>query len=307
MKFLVRTLPFFLFFCSIVSCNKQSKSTDTLRLNVMSFNIWVGGGKSVGATAEVFVNSCADIIGVQEATRDGKNTAAHIADSLGWYSYQYGASPTIVSKYPIVDTTAHKHGVKIKIDDTHYVWMFNIHLVHCPYEPYQLNNIEYCGAPFLTTAEEAVQSATASRNAEVMSNIADLLEAQKEGYPVFLTGDFNEPSYLDWTEKAVEAGLCKIAVEWPSTKSFAEKAGMKDSYRSIYPDEVANPGRTWTPLPEQVKYTEVPDRIDFVLYWGNTIELNDSRIVGEESDLSDIKFGNYPSDHRAVLSSFTFR
>ncbi|MBK5721126.1 endonuclease/exonuclease/phosphatase family protein [Dysgonomonas sp. Marseille-P4677] len=289
-----------------VSCSKKENPV-SVSLNVMSFNIWVGGGKSIGATAEVFVNSGADIIGVQEASRDDRNIAEYIADSLGWHSYVYDRSPTIISKYPIIDTSANKHGVKIKIDESHYVWMFNVHLIHCPYEPYQLNGIEYCGAPSLSTENEAIESARQSREKDVKSNISDILSVQKEGYPVFLTGDFNEPSCLDWTSEAVEAKLCKIAVKWPSTKAFIDSAGMKDSYRILYPDEVKNPGYTWTPLPETTAYTEVLDRIDFVFFWGNNIELKNSQVLGEESPESDIKFNNYPSDHRAVLSSFIIK
>jgi len=293
----------FILLVTTASCrNKQS--SEPVSLNVMSFNIWMGGGKSIEATADVLVNSGADIVGIQEATRKDQNTAKQIADSLNWHSYVYGRSTAIISKYPIVDTSENKQGVKIKIDDSHFVWMFNVHLIYCPYEPYQLNGIEYCGAPFLSTEAEAIESAKKSREKEVKSNISDILTVQKEGYPVFLTGDFNEPSCLDWTDKAVEAKLCKIAVAWPSTKAFID-AGLKDSYREKYPDEVKDPGHTWTTLPETKAYTEVLDRIDFVFFSGDNIKLENSQIVGEESPLSNIKFNKYPSDHRAVLSTFT--
>lgn len=291
----------------LVCACKNNQSTAPVELKVMSFNIWVGGGKSIDATGKVFSESKADIIGVQESTRNDKNIAAQLADSLGWHSYVYGQSTAIISKYPIVDTSANKHGVKIKIDETHFVWMFNIHLMYCPYEPYQLNGIEYCGGPILQTAEQAVASATATRSKEVESTIADILEVGKDGFPIFLTGDFNEPSCLDWTVKAVEAGLCKTAVEWPSTKAFLNKGGLKDSYRISYPDEVKNPGHTWTPLPETTAYKEVLDRIDFVLFSGEKIELKNSVILGEESPKSDVGFNDYPSDHRAVMSIFMLK
>lgn len=283
----------------------QKKNTEPLSLDVMSFNIWVGGGKSITSTARVINESGADIIGIQEATNNGRNVAVAIADSLGWNSYTYSHTAVILSKYPIIDTSANKCGVKIEIDENHFVWMFNVHLIHCPYEPYQLNNIEYCGAPFLTTETEAIASATASRGEEVDKVISDIIEVQKQGYPVFLTGDFNEPSALDWTARAVEADLCKIPVAWPSTTSFMEKCGLRDSYRTIYPDEVGKPGHTWTTLPETQAYEEVLDRIDFVLFSGNNnIKATDSRLVGEAGPHSDIHFDDYPSDHRAVLSSF---
>lgn len=295
-------------FSLILLCISACKQEEPTPLKVMSFNIWMGGGKSVDATAEVLVNSGADIIGIQEAWGRDKDMAIHIADSLGWHSYNRSRSEVIISKYPIVDTSESKNGVKIKIDEQRFVWIFNHHLNHCPYGPYQLNNIEYCGAGFLETSEEAVASADASRSEAVKASVKDILAAQTEGYPIFVTGDLNEPSFLDWTDKAVKAGLHKIPVLWPSTKRFHDEAGLKDSYRTKFPDEVEYPGYTWTPLPETTAYQEVLDRIDFVLFWGkNNIELIDSQIVGEDSPNSDIKFNNYPSDHRAVLSTFRLK
>ncbi|MCD8264181.1 MAG: endonuclease/exonuclease/phosphatase family protein [Tannerellaceae bacterium] len=236
----------------------------------MSFNIWVGGGYSIEATADVIVQSNADIVGIQESSRDGQNIALYIADSLGWPGYAFNEGQTVISKFPIVRTSPGGHGVKIQLDETHFVWMFNIHLAYCPYEPYQLNGIEYCGAPLLSTANEAIESAKASRGAEVAAKIADVLAVAKEGYPVFLTGDFNEPSCLDWTLRATAAGMCKLPVEWPSTKAFMEQGGLKDVYRTCYPDEVTYPGHTWTSLPPTEDFEEVHDRIDF-LFSGATL------------------------------------
>ena len=294
---------FLVFAC--LGCSKQ-KTTAPPEIRVMSFNIWVGGGKSIAATARVMQESQADIIGVQESSRDETNIAVHIADSLGWYSYATENSPSIVSKHAITDTSSLGYGVKIQIDEQHFVWMFNIHLMYCPYEPYQLNGIEYCGAPLLSTAEEAEASAWNTRGEEVLKIVRDIQEVQKEGYPIFLTGDFNEPSCLDWTEKAVAAGLCKTKVQWPTTTAFIEKAGMKDSYRILFPDEVQYPGYTWTPIPETEAYQDVLDRIDFVMFRGDAIPTR-SAIVGEEGVYSDISFDDYPSDHRAVISTFQLK
>lgn len=288
----------------IIADNKKGRE-----LKIMTFNIWLGGGKSIKETAKVFVDTDADIIGIQESYRENKNTAKYIADSLGWYSYEYNDSQTIVSKYPIIDTTANKYGVKIQLDKLHDIWMFNIHLMYCPYEPYQLNGIEYCGGPLLTSADQAEASAWKTRGKEVEDILSDLKDAQKDKLPIFLTGDFNEPSFLDWTPKAFEAGLHKYAVQWPATKALIERGSLKDSYRTVYPDEVKNQGNTWTSLPEpEIKeYNEIYDRIDFVLFYGNKVKVKSSQIVGENSPHCDIKFTDYPSDHRAVLSSFTLK
>ncbi|MDR1384926.1 MAG: endonuclease/exonuclease/phosphatase family protein, partial [Planctomycetaceae bacterium] len=278
---------------SFTSAFSQEKAGGVKELKVLSFNIWGGGGKSAEETANVIKQTGADIVGIQEPSKNGVNTAEKIAADRKWYSH----GGHIISRYPIVKAASNGRGCKIQIGDNRFVWMFNVHLMYCPYEPYQLNGIEYCGAPLLNTAEEAVASAWKTRGKVVEETISDIKDAQKEGYPIFLTGDFNEPSCLDWTEKAVKAGICKIPVVWPSTKAFMEKAEMKDSYRIKYPDETAHKGHTWTTLPAK---REVLDRIDFVFFHGNGVKPADVQIVGENSDLSDIKFEKYPSDHRAV-------
>ncbi|MDR1053907.1 MAG: hypothetical protein LBL39_07000, partial [Planctomycetaceae bacterium] len=224
----------------------QEKQQDSQQLKVMSFNIWVGGGKSVEETARVIRETSVDIVGIQEASKGGKNTAEKIAKDMNWHSCVYSSGCTIISRYPVAKISANRKGCKIQIGENRFVWMFNIHLIHCPYEPYQLNGISYCNAPFLNTAEEAIESAWKSRKKDVEATIADIKEAQKDNCPIFLTGDFNEPSCLDWTDKAAKAGICKMPIAWPATKTFIEKANMKDSYRTKYPNEITHKGHTWT-------------------------------------------------------------
>ena len=65
--------------------------------------------------------------------------------------------------------------------------------------------------------------------------------------PIFVVGDFNEPSYLDWTEAAAKAGRHPMKVEFPTSLTMA-KAGFTDAYRTVHPDEMAKPGFTWTTL-----------------------------------------------------------
>ena len=74
--------------------------------------------------------------------------------------------------------------------------MFNCHLYYIPYQPYQLNGIPYGDYPFIDTEEEAVRFANEARREEVTRYQKDIQQVMKEGYPVFLTGDFNEPSFL---------------------------------------------------------------------------------------------------------------
>ena len=121
---------------------------------------------------------------------------------------------------------------------------------------------------------------------------------------VFVVGDFNEPSHLDWTEKAAKSGRHPIKVAYPTSIEMT-KAGFKDSWRTIYPDEMEKPGYTWTPILKADDPTTHHDRIDFVYFKGNGLTLKETKIVGENKANADIVISPYPSDHRAVVATFT--
>ena len=218
------------------------------------------------------------------------------------YQYTDESNGAITANAPFLCRECYetRYGVKIQVGKDKFCWMFNCHLYYIPYQPYQLNGIPYGDYPFIDTEEEAVRFANEARREEVTRYQKDIQQVMKEGYPVFLTGDFNEPSFLDWTQRAADAGIHKIKVEWPATKAFSE-IGMNDSYRTIHPDEVSTPGYTWTPVPSE---QEILDRLDFVLYSG--CKVTDSFITGESEATSDVVVSPYPSDHRMVTSCFNF-
>jgi hypothetical protein len=120
-----------------------------------------------------------------------------------------------------------------------------------------------------------------------------------------VVGDFNEPSHLDWTEAAAKAGRHPIKVEYPTSLAMVE-SGFSDSYRIIYPDEMKNPGLTWSPKYKAGDPTTHLDRIDFVYFKGKGLNVTDVKIVGENKDNADLVVKPYPSDHRAVVATFAF-
>jgi hypothetical protein len=128
------------------------------------------------------------------------------------------------------------------------------------------------------------------------------------GIPVFLTGDFNSPSHLDWTPAVAEARAdVPYAVDWPASRALAN-AGFGDSYRDVHPDPVADPGYTWSPGGPETRKHDFPDRIDWVLHAGPVTTV-DSRLVGERGNPQvDLAFADpYPTDHRGVVSTFDVR
>lgn len=82
------------------------------------------------------------------------------------------------------------------------------------------------------------------------------------------------------------------------------KADFSDSYRKFYPDEMKNPGLTWSPKYKVDDPTTHHDRIDFVYFKGKGLQVNDVKIVGENKEKVDMVVTPYPSDHRAVLANF---
>lgn len=276
----------------------------------MTFNIWVGGesGKQpLSQTAEVIRAARADIVGLQEthgSARDGRRNDAgvELAKQLGWHYYNQGGSPGVLSRFPIVTNTPGKHGVAIRLPGDRDVYFFNIHFNHAPYQPYQLLNIPYANAPFIKTAAEAVNEARKARGGEVTRLLADMRDALASGQPVFLTGDFNEPSHQDWTERAALAGKCPLPVPYPSTLAVAN-AGLRDAFRAVHPDEVTHPGWTWTPITQPTDLKDRHDRIDFVFFAGKGVSVKRGEVVGESREFADIVVTPYPSDHRAVVAT----
>src|SRR5690606_38644608 len=133
--------------------------------------------------------------------------------------------------------------------------------------------------------------------------VDDLVAAARElvarGERVLVTGDFNEPSHLDWTPAAAKAGRCPLPVAWPTSRAMAA-ADLADAYRALHDDPVKRPGLTWTPRKKDDDPKERHDRIDFV-YAGPGVKVISARIVGEDEPHADVAVTPYPSDHRAVV------
>ncbi len=64
------------------------------------------------------------------------------------------------------------------------------------------------------------------------------------------------------------------------------------------------PGYTWTPLSQIDDPKDHHDRIDFVYWKGEGVDVLASRIVGEHTSNADLVVAPYPSDHRAVVATF---
>jgi exonuclease III len=131
------------------------------------------------------------------------------------------------------------------------------------------------------------------------------LQAADGAAAAFIFGDFNEPSFRDWTERAVAAKHQPIAVRYPTTLAIEEQ-GFVDAFRAAFPDEVAKPGFTWTPTTEPSDPEDHHDRIDFVFARAPNLVVEKAGIVGEKAPEADIVVTPWPSDHRAVAATVRF-
>ena len=300
-------------FGHVLFCSVHAE-TEEKSLRVMSYNIHRGGvvllKQPLSQTAKVIQAAKADIVGIQETRSPRGDTLENLAKLLGW---NHDIGSCIVTRYEIVEHFKggkdYKGGIKVKLASDKHAYIFNLHLPSHPYQPYQLlkirpkwhkhtNNIT-----FIKTEAETIEWAKKARGAEIGKLLRQVKSIPDKEVPVFVVGDFNEPSHLDWTEAAAKAGRHPIKVAYPTSTGMA-KAGFTDAYRTIYPDEMKNPGLTWSPKYKIDDPTTHPDRIDFVYFKGKGLEVNEVKIVGENKENADIVVAPYPSDHRAVVADF---
>jgi hypothetical protein len=297
-------------------------------IDVLSLNIWysedsAGGRKSI---AGLIRDSGAEVVGVQELNANNRGRAIQRALGREWHYAKFNDMGWY-SRYPIVASSPRGDGVQLEIAPGQRLWVFNAHLIYYPYGPYQLSGISYLNGPLRDpndpAALEAVVDDQAPRVAEAEALLQDMQAAGAldAGTATLLLGDFNEPSSLDWTAAARDAGVHAAAVAWPTSQVFLA-AGLRDSWRTLHADAAARPGNTWSPYyGPTYRESDYPagvyepqDRIDWLLYAGPLQPLR-ADLLGPHGDTgASVFYGQgighgatqYPSDHRGVLVRFRY-
>ncbi|MBN2653078.1 MAG: endonuclease/exonuclease/phosphatase family protein [Spirochaetales bacterium] len=260
-----------------------------------------------------------DVVGVQElnsvkarklARMTGYNLVCPLSD---W-------SSKIFTKHKIVEVGHLGLSVKLELPNGKQLWFVNVHLTPIPYGPYEINNITgIFGAQTFDPSSAEDRADIIARNkarrleGSTGRNLLKAIEkASADNLTIIVTGDFNEPSHLDWVQASVDAGYFPAVMPWPVSVKMAE-LGFKDSFREIFPDPAAVPGFTWSPFEKYQTNTNaagetIPepfDRIDFIYYNGSSVTPADSQIIGPVGDAgSDIHIEKFSSDHRAVITTF---
>lgn len=182
----------------------------------------------------------------------------------------------------------------------------------------------------ITDVDFIVERENLSLRHEIANDLADDAERQHgKGRMVIFGGDLNQPSHLDWTaETADRYGHGGCIVPWTVSVTCYER-GLKDAFRTVYPDPVTHPGVTWPVYNKDAKVAtewaseaDERDRIDYVYYFPDerlvpvkaqlvgpdAMVSRSTRIQDEFIDASAeiiLPSGVWPSDHRGLLITFS--
>jgi endonuclease/exonuclease/phosphatase family metal-dependent hydrolase len=266
---------------------------EAVTLRVMTFNVWYGGEQvSLEKIGEAIRAADPDIVGVQEADRN----LQRIAEVAGMPYVD--ERRRLISRWPLFDSGS---GIRTESGPSPYsTTALDRSALHAwvmvrPGKVVAVSNVHLSSG----SDEAAVRLAEAEP-------LAALGRLAADGTPVFLTGDFNTSSHLDLpgTKRRGRADG-ETPLDRAVTRFLAE-SGLRDSYREAHPDAAARPGFTWSPgAPHPLADAEGNrSRIDYV-FTGGRSETLASQVVGEfDGPVTDVAVFPWPSDHRAVVSSF---
>jgi len=278
------------------------------QLKVMTFNVWVDGGRVNSGTDKVvsaIQQSGADIVGLQESS----DVAAFVAFQLGWYWHQSSDSVAVVSRFPIVGTFPKTQGAKgvgvrlsLSDDPPQDLIVWTCHLTAYPYGPYDACFEGKSVAQILRSVRR-----TQLKDVDlILTDMAPHL-SDADNTPVLFVGDFNTPSHRDWVAATADTH-CGYAISYPVTEAL-EAEGLIDAYRTIHPDPGAFPGNTWTPVSSwnfDYNAPEPQDRIDMIHYKGQGLSCTNASVfvTGNPSEEPNHGDNEWPSDHACVIADF---
>ncbi|KAJ6785468.1 hypothetical protein PWT90_01178 [Aphanocladium album] len=299
------------YFMEIVVPVRRADEPMVKQLKVVSMNMWLGGtliNDYHAKQVDIITKLDADIVSLQET--QGIH-ALRLAHALGWWAYEtWDAS--IISRYPIVEaltSTTKTAAVRIALDgDKQQVVVWGAHLGYTYYGPYGFCFDGKDTEGVLQLEQDSGRTDQAKELTEALKPYID----NGDKVPVIVTGDFNAPSHLDYTADSAHLHCGAGEIKWPSSW-YPVEAGMKDSFREVNPDPVQEPGYTWSPIylnnSDYDNKPEPKDRIDFIYYAG-AMKANTSVAFMYQNPPPkpepQQKDNNWPTDHRAVVTTFDF-
>ncbi len=273
----------------------EAAAAAAAKLRVMTWNIWHGGredGPVAGPakTAETLRASGADLIALQETYGSGEL----LAEALGFHFHPRGTNVSILSRYPVIeDLSVHEEfqcvGALVELPSGDRAAFYSIWL---PYSG------EIWEVGTRDTSDPAAMRAACEASAKSLGQIWPAIQARlaqdHPDVPVFVAGDFNSMSHLDYGE--VGRDQYGVAIEWPTSRILTD-AGFLDAYREVHHKIDRPADATWSPrFPRQSQ-----DRIDFIYYLAKGAWSAESSTVVRDHPRG------FPSDHAAVQCTFTPR
>ena len=158
-----------------------------MTLKVMEFNIEYGGTQvSFAKVVEAVKQAQPDVIGLEEA----ETNTGRLAKGAG---YPYWSNATqVVSRYPMLEPPEAKGPTSyVQVRPGRCVALANVHLPSDDPGPQAIRR----GAP----VEKVVATEEKVRLPYIQTELGVLPPLAKQGIPTFLVGDFNAPSWRDYT------------------------------------------------------------------------------------------------------------
>ncbi|MCK3844450.1 hypothetical protein [Pseudomonas sp. W15Feb34] len=285
----------------------------------------IGAIRPIGSALEHVSNTVLSAVGVREfqgVPLEGliigdhgrlKDITNYMNSKLGddVYSYTLHGGTGTISKYKIMDEKPNgaAGGSSLVIDydkdgaiSSRDIHLDTIHTNDLKYAAYLPRGISGDGpTPNQITTDTSVIKAVnlASGRTEAINNV---LNAHANGpykdLAHIVSGDFNEPSHLDWIASNKNANDRNgVVYEWDTSKALIDK-GYTDSFREVHPDPVKDPGHTWGgPAYETGNKSWAPtvddrDRIDMTYSQdGNKIDLTSIKATVVGSNQYFVKDG----------------
>ncbi len=323
----------------------QSVSVKFLQFNIWQEGTVVPDG--FNAIVEEIISNKADIITFSEvrnykniAFNEKIVEVLKIKGETYYSAYSYDSG--ILSKYPIEhfsEVFPHKddHGSSYKaIINIHgkKIAAYTAHLDYlnaANYLPrgYDANTWKKLSSK-INDAQQVLKVNLESKRDEATALIIE--DAKREhvnGRFIILGIDFNEPSHRDWKKNTKNLfDHNGLIIPWQNTL-LLEKNGWIDAYRKLYPNVLTHPGFTFPAFNTDVPINKLiwapdaddRDRIDFIFYMKNkNIRLDNIAILGPNTSILNGKMvvektqdpfitpkGIWPTDHKAILATFTLK
>ena len=207
---------------TLLSLTNGANAAAVTELKILSFNIWVNGGRSLSNCIEVIRTAGADIVGLQECNAA---TAQTIASNLGFYAAT-DSDASIVSRFPVVASipASGGRGVTIELRPGQRAHFFNCHLAAYPYGPYDLHDGKT--QSFVINEENSTRMPALK---QLLSAMTPYIAAAE---PCFLTGDFNAPSHFDYADFPWPTSVaCACAPSGRLAPSRGQRANTRGRHR----------------------------------------------------------------------------